>query len=86
MQVDVHTALGVGETHFKQRGDETTGADVVTCHYPSFGYHLLYSLEASCEIFGVLHRRNIVAHLAKTLCEGASSESLFVEREVDVIE
>ena len=86
MQVDVHTALGVGETHLKQCGDETTGADVVACHYPAPLYHLLHGVECIGEILRVLHRRHVVAHLAEALCESTSAEHQFVEREVDMID
>lgn len=81
----MHTALGVGETHFEKCRDETSGRDVVTCHYPSLLYHFLYGVEAVGEVFGVLHCRNIIAHEAEALCECASSEALFVEGEVDMV-
>ena len=79
MEVDAHTAFLVGEAHFKQCSDKTTGRDVMTCHDPTLLNHVLNCIEAVGKVFRVLYGRNIVAHEAKALCEGAATETLLVE-------
>ena len=79
VEVDVHTALTVGEAHLEKSGDKATSRDVVTCHNPSLLNHLLNSVEAVCEVFRILHSRNVVANEAEALCEGATAEALLVE-------
>ena len=64
VQVDVHTALGVGEAHLQQGGDQTTGRDVVTGHDPTLFNHLLNSHEGIGKVLGVLHRWHVAAYLA----------------------
>ena len=86
MEVDLHTALYVGECHLEESGNQTTGADIVTCHYPTTVDEFLYGIEAVNEVLRVLHGRNIAAHLAQALSESRTTEALLVEAEVDVIE
>ena len=85
VQVDVHTALGIGKAHFQQRGNQTTGGDVVTSHYPALLNELLNGHEGVGKVFGILNSRNIAAHLAKTLGKGRTAETLLVQREIDVV-
>ena len=66
--------------------NETAGTDVVTSHYPTTVNQLLYGVEAIYEVLRVLHGRNIAAHLAQTLSEGRTTETLLIEAEVDVVE
>ena len=68
VQIDVHAALGVGETHLKQGGDESSGRDVVAGHDPPLFYHLLDGHKGVGKIFGILHRGNVAAYLAQYLC------------------
>ena len=86
MEVDVHTALGVGKAHLQQGGDQTTGGDVVTCHDPALLNHLLNSHERISEIFGILDGGHVGAYLAQALGKGGATKALLVKREVDVIE
>ena len=86
VQVDVHTTLGIGEAHLQQSGDQTTGRDIVTSHNPTLLNQLLNSHEGIGEVLGVLYRRHIVAHLTQTLGKGRTTQTLLVEREVDMIE
>ena len=85
LQVDVHTALCVGEAHLEKSGYHTAGADVMTCHYEVFLDKLLNGVERVAEVFRILHCRNVVAYLAEALCKSTSAKTLLVEREVDVI-
>ena len=86
VQVDVHTALRVGEAHLEQSGNQTTSRDIVTSHNPTLFDELLDSHEGISEILGVLNCRHIIANLTQTLSEGRTTEALLVEREVDMIE
>ncbi len=86
MEVDVHTALLVGEGHLQERSDETAGRDVVTGHNPTALDEFLDGIEGIAEIFGVLHGGHVVANLTEALGKGRTSETLLVEREVYVIE
>ena len=86
VEVDVHTTFDIGKCHLKECGDKTTGTDVVSAVYPTAVDHLVDSIEGIGKILRVLDCRNIVAHLAKTLCESTTAEALLVEREVDMIE
>ena len=70
VQVDVHAALGVGEAHLQQGGNQTAGRDVVSGHDPSFVYQLLNGHEGVGEVFYILHRRHVAAHLAEALRKG----------------
>ena len=86
VQIDVQAAFGVGKAHLKQTGDQATGTDVVACHYPSLLHHLLNGLEGIAEVFWILHRGHIVAHLVQALGKGRTAEALLVEGEVDMVE
>ena len=86
MQVDVHTALSVGEAHLEQCCDKTAGRDVVTCHNPTLLDHVLNCVEAVGKVFRILHCRNVIAYEAEALSEGTTAKTLLVEREVDMIE
>ena len=86
MEVDLHTTLYVGECHLEESSNQTTGADIVTSHYPAAVDELLYGVEAVNEVLRVLHGRNIAAHLAQALSKSRTSEALLVEAEVDMIE
>ena len=85
VQVDVQAAVGVCEAHLEQRGDKSSGRDVMAGHHPSAPYQLLHGVERIAEVVGVLHRGHVVAHPAQALCEGAAAEPLPVKGEVDVI-
>ncbi len=63
VEVDMHTALRVGEAHLQEGGDQTTGRDVVTGHDPPLLDELLDGHEGIAEVFGVLHRWYVVAYL-----------------------
>ena len=86
MQVDVHTALSIGEAHFEQCCNQTAGRDVVTSHNPTLLDHFLNCVEAVGEVFGVLYGRNVVANESEALCKGTAAKTLLVEREVNMIE
>ena len=86
VQVDVHAALRVGEAHLQQGHNQTAGRDVVACHDPSALDEFLNRHERVGKVFGILHRRHVVAHLAEGLREGRTAQSLFIEREVDMID
>ena len=58
----------------------------MTCHDPSFLYHLLNSHEGVSEILCVLHGRNVTAYLTQTLGKGGTSQTLLVKGEVDMID
>ena len=79
VQIDVETALLVGETHFQQCGDKTAGRDIVTSHNPSFLYKALYCHESIGEVFGVFHCWHVAAYLAEALCKGRTTEMLLIE-------
>ena len=59
MEIDVHTAVGVGKGHLEQCGDETTGRDVVASHNPTAVDELLHSLEAVSEVLSIGHGGHI---------------------------
>ena len=86
VEVGFDTAFLVGESHLQKGGDETACTDVVTSQDESFLHQFLHSQEGIAEIFRILHRRHIAAHLAKTLSKGRTTEFQGVEGEVDVIE
>ena len=85
MKIDMQAAPVVGEAHLQQGNDETTGRDVVSGHDPSAFDEFLNSIEGIGKVFGILHRRHVVAHLSKALCKGRSAKSLLVEGEVDMV-
>ena len=58
----------------------------MTSHYPTTVDEFLYSVEAVNEVLWVLDGRNIAAHLAQTLSESRTTETLLVETEVDMVE
>ena len=35
VQIDVQPARFIGESHLQQGGNQTTGTDIMACHYPS---------------------------------------------------
>ena len=86
VEINVHTALDVGECHLKECGDETASTDVMSAVYPTAVNHLVDRVEGICEVLRVLHCGNIIAHLTKTLGKCTTAETLLVEREVDMIE
>ena len=86
MEIDVHTAVGVGKGHLEQCGDETTGRDVVASHNPTAVDELLHCLEAVSEVLGIGYSGHIVAYLAEALCKGGATQTLCVEAEVDMVE
>ena len=86
VQVDVQTAVLVGEAHLEQSGNHTAGADVVAGHNPAAAHQFLDGLEAVDKIVGVGHGGHVIAHLASRLREGGAAQSEPVETEVDVVE
>ena len=64
VEIDVQTTLLVGKAHLEQGGNETTGRDIMTSHNPAFLDELLDSHKGISKVFGILHRRHIVAYLA----------------------
>ena len=64
VQVHMNTALLVGKRHLQQRGYQTTGTDIMTCHHPPFVDECLYCLETVGKVFRVFHCWNVAAHLA----------------------
>ena len=86
VEVDVETALCVGETHLQEAGDEAAGGDVVTGEHKAFLHELLHGVERIAEIFGVSHGGRGGAQVAEALGESGAAESLAVVGEVDVIE
>ena len=85
-EVDLHTALGVGEAHLQQGGDETAGADVVSSEEKTLADTFLNGIECVAEIFGVGASGDIRAHFSLTLGECTASETQLIEREVDMVE
>ena len=81
----MQAALGVGERHLQQCGDEAAGRYVVTGHHPPFLDERLDGVEAVGEVLGILHRRHIRADAAQRLSEGGATEALLVEAEVNII-
>ena len=63
VEVDMKASLGIGEAHLQQSRDETAGRDIVSCHDPAFLNELLDGHKGISEVFGILDRRHIVAHL-----------------------
>lgn len=86
MEIDVHTAVGVGKGHLEQCGDETTGRDVVASHNPTAVDELLHCLETVSEVLGIGYGGHIVAYLAEALRKGGATQTLGVEAEVDMVE
>ena len=78
-EVDVQATLHIGEGHLKQGGDQTTCADVVTGKQQPFVHQLLNGIEGVAEIFWILHRRNVAAHLAQTLGKSRTTQTELVE-------
>ena len=58
----------------------------MTCHHPTTVNQFLNGVEGIGKVFGVLHRRHVVAHLAEALRKGGAAEVLLVEGEVDVVD
>ena len=85
VEVDVHTALCIGEAHLEQCGDKSTGTDVVTRHNPTTVDKFLNSVEALNEVVRVLDRWNIVANLVEALSKCRTTKTQAVEAEVDMI-
>ena len=85
-EVDLHAAMGVGKAHLQQAGDETAGADVVTCQQQFLAHTFLHGIEGIAEVFGVGAGRNIGAYLAMNLCKGATAQAQLIKGEVDVVE
>ena len=86
VEADFHTSLHVREAHLEQGGDETAGRDVVSGQDEALVHQLLNGQEGVAEVFGVLHGRHVVAHLAQRLGEGRTAQLQVVEAEVDVVE
>ena len=73
VQVDVQSALWIGEAHFQQASDQAASADIVSGHDPSFLDEFLNGIETVYKVVGVSHGRHIVTHLAQTLCKGTAT-------------
>ena len=84
-EVDVHTALRIGEAHLKQCGHHTTGRDVVAGHEQALIHELLHGDEGVAEVFGI-HSRHFATYLIQGLEEGRATECQCVVAEVDMIE
>ena len=74
----VETAVNICKAHLKQRCNHTACADVVSGHYPAVAYQFLKGVEGVAEVFRILHRGHVVAHLAERLCECAAAEAKLV--------
>ena len=47
---------------------------------------VLNGIEGIAEILRVLHRRHVVAHLAKCLCKGRATQTLLIVGEINMVE
>ena len=47
---------------------------------------VLNGIEGIAEILRVLHRRHVVAHLAKCLCKGRAAQTLLIVGEINMVE
>ena len=86
LQVHIQTTLLISEGHFQQSSDESTRTDVVTCQQQLILHKFLHCQERIAEIFRILHRWHIAAHLAQTLRKGRATEAELVETEIYMIE
>ena len=85
--VEVHfqTAFHVGETHFEQCRDHTTGRNVVSGENQPFLDGILYGVECVGKIFAVFYRRDFVTQFVQNLCKSGTAQLHRVEREVNII-
>ena len=74
VEVDVQTAIRVGECHLKQRGDKTARRDIVHCKHLAFVDKRLNSGKCLCEIFSGVDARHVAAHTAEHLRERRATE------------
>ena len=65
VEADFHTAFHIGEAHFEQCSDQTTGRNIMSGKNQSFVYQFLYGKESIAEILCVLYARHIVTHFAQ---------------------
>ena len=79
VQVDVHTALFVGETHLKERRYESACAYIVSGENQTAVYKFLNGIEAVDEILRILNCRHVASHLSEALSERAAAQTLLVE-------
>ena len=86
VEVEVHTALGVGESHFKHSGEQTASADVVCCQELLVFHQSLHSIECVGKVIGTLHARSLVAKQSHRLCKGRATELHVAAREIDIVE
>ena len=86
MKIDMQSTFDVSKSHLEQCRDKTACRDVVTCHHPSPADEFLHGIETVGEVFGIGHRRHVRTHITATLCECRTSQALFAEGEVDMIE
>ena len=74
-EVDLEAAVGVGEAHLEEGGDETSGADVVAGEEELAAHTLLDGIEGVAEVFGVGAGGDVGAYVAVGLSVGAASEA-----------
>ena len=65
VKVDFHTAFCIGETHFQQGSDQTTGRNIVSGQNQAFVHQFLNCKECIAEVFRILYSRHVVAHLVE---------------------
>ena len=85
IQIDFHTAFHIGEAHFEQGSDKTTGRNVMSGKNQSLADQLLHGKKSIAEVFGILHAGNFIAHLTQSLSKGRTAEFQVVETEVYMI-
>ena len=86
IKVHTHTAFNIGERHFEQRGNQSTGRNVVPGHNPSFLDQLLNGVKAVGKVFRIPHGWHVTAYLAKCLSKGRSTQSHLIKGEVNIVE
>ena len=59
VHVHFHSAFGVGKAHFQQRGNQSTGRDIVSGQNQPVVHQLLHGIERVAEIFGILAGRHV---------------------------
>ena len=81
---DGDTAVGVGESHFEQSGDQTAGRHIVHGQHAAVAHQRLYGGESLFEISGVGHRGHVGAYGVERLSQCRASEPQSVGREINV--
>ena len=70
VEVEVHTAFGVGKCHFQDGGEQPAGTHIVCGEQLLGGNQFLHGIECVGKIVGTLHLGSFVAHSAQGLGKG----------------